>query len=70
MIDSYYPDTIIGGKRYNLELTSSFWGFKILYLDSDEFDIEEIIFIEKNTGAVFKSKDAFGVTFIWNINEV
>lgn len=70
MAGSNYPNTIIGGKLFDLELTSQYWGFKIRYLDSNDFDIKDIIFIEENTGAIFRDKDAFGVTFIWNINEI
>ena len=70
MADSNYPNTKIGGKLFDLELTSQYWGFKIRYLDSDDFNIEDIIFIEENTGAIFKDKDAFGVTFKWDINEI
>lgn len=70
MADNNYPSTKIGGKLYDLELTSQYWGFKIRYLDSDDFGIEDIVFIEENTGAIFRDKDAFGVTFKWDINEI
>lgn len=70
MAGSNYPNTIIGGKLFDLELTSQYWGFKIRYLDSDDFSIEDIIFVEENTGAIFRDKDAFGVTFKWNIDEI
>ena len=70
MAGSNYPNTKIGGKSFDLELTSQYWGFKIRYLDSDDFSIEDIIFVEENTGAVFRDKDAFGVTFEWDINEI
>lgn len=67
MIGTNYPDCKIGDRRYHLELTSRFWGFKVRY--TEDISLDEIIYIEEHTKATFKDKDAFGATFKWKTEE-